>query len=717
MTDGRSSARSHRAVAALAFLALSAVQLRAAALDAAGPTLSNARTRYRWAGVEHGGGLLEIEDRAHQTALLDTTSPAVPWWRVKLKDGNMITNTDLPCQVATGEDSLSFTWTGDIRVTVEARLATGNALLRTRIRVDAVKPGLGLRNVVFPVVAGIRPLTGDAADDRVLYASRTGHTRPSPLVTGEALNMQYCISYHMQLTALLGAGRGLYFGDHDPTAAWKDLSWTPDADTQTLSYAVSHPVLGWAAPEPVTHYESPGDCVLGPFQGDWYDAARIYRRWAVTAPWCARGPMQERDDYPEWFLNLDYWVIGHLGDREDQQREFVKRDRFDFPITITHDYGHFNGWTIHDAGPEYFPPKPGSGNYRRVVAELRERGARVVPYVMGWLWNGASEDFQRLGAREKGAMLGEDGESVIWAELEPGEENIAMCPASTIWRDKLSEVSVEFVRRYRTGGIYFDYFSTHMNDCFSPGHGHALAGGDYWARGVHDLFRQVRAKVHEVDPEAMLCAEDLAEFCIDVLDAAYVGISADAPVWQAVYHDYIQIFGGMHWMETGRIPLSRQWLYGRMNQLPGLLGFPDARPETVEWYRDLMRCSSEFARPYLGYGEMLRPPTLTGDLPVLTMTSVDRPFSASAVEGTAWRAPDGSVGIFFVNYEDNPHRFAWKTDLAEIAGFDAAARLQITRWTADQGARPLKQTNGGIVGDTVQMPAHGMIALKLEKMP
>jgi hypothetical protein len=690
---------------------------RAVAVEASGPTLANDQVAYHWAPVQQGGGLVGIEDRQQPAGLLAPAADDAPWWRVELKDGRTIANTDLPCQVKSQEGELTFTWTGDIRVTVVARLGADDRLLRARIQVDTLAEGAGLRNVVFPVVDGIRPLTESAAEDRVLFPFRTGFTRPSPLVTGEPLKMQYCIEYHMQLAALLGGGQGLYFGDHDPTSAWKDFSWTPNADAQTLAYAVSHPVLDWGGSEPVTHYESPGDCVLGPFQGDWYDAARIYRRWAVTAPWCAKGPMSQREDYPKWFLNIDYWAFGHMGNQEAQQREFIKRDLFDFPITVTHDYGHFNGWTIHDTGPEYFPPKPGSVNYQRVVGELRDRGARVLPYVMGWMWNGASDDFRLRGAKEKGAMLGEDGESVIWAELEPSEENIAMCPASKIWRDKLTEVSVEFVKRYRTGGIYFDYFSTHMNNCFNPNHGHAVAGGDYWARGVHDLFQQVRDSVHQVDPEAMLCAEDLAEFCIDVLDAAYVGITADAPVWQAVYHDYIQVFGGMQWMEESQIPLSRQWLYGRINQIPGSMGFPDAQPEQFQWYVDLLRCSHEFARPYLGYGEMLRPPEVTGDLPVLTMEAADGPFEAPAVEGTAWRAPDGSVGIFFMNYQDQPHQFSWKTDLGEIAGLDASKQLQVTEWTVQGGAKPLRQIEGGIVGDTVEIPPHGMIGLKLEELP
>lgn len=687
--------------------------------ESSGPSLRNEKVTYRWAALEYGSGLIAIEDHVHQTSLLNPTSSAAPWWQVKLKDGRIITNTDLPCRVETQAKGLTFTWTGEMRVVVKTQLGAHDTLLRARIRVEALKDGVGLRDVVFPIVDGIQPLTKDAGEDRLLQTFRTGYTEPSPVITGKPVNMRYSIGYYLQFAALLGVERGLYFGDHDPTAAWKEFGWTPDMDARTLSYAVAHPVLNWAAPEPARHYESPGDCVLGPFQGNWYDAARIYRKWAVTAPWCAKGPIHQRDDYPKWFLNTDYWGLGHLGDHTEQRREFVKRDLFDFPITITHDYGHFNGWTIHDVGPEYFPPRPGSVNYQRVVGELRGRGARVLPYVMGWMWNAASEDYQRKGAREKGAMLGEDGTSVLWAELEPSEENISMCPATQIWRDKLTEVAVEFVRRYRTSGVYFDYFSPMMNDCHNPTHGHALGGGDYWARSLNGLYKQVRETARKIDPEAVFCGEVPAESCIDVLEAHYyTTYSFQPPLWQAVYHDYTRLFGGMHWLEQRPLPIGRQWLRGHMNQLPGSFGFPstDVRPKTIQWMRNLLRCHHEFARPYLGHGEMLRPPTVSGDVPTLTMEGTEGPFSAPAVEGTAWRAPDGSVGIFFFNYDDEPHPFIWKTDVAEIAGLDASKRLQITQWTAERGAKTLKTINGGMIGDTTDIAPRGLIALKLEEI-
>ena len=266
---------------------------------ALGPTLGNDTVVYRWAPPEEGGGLIGIEDGTGQAGLLDPTSPAALWWQVKLKDGRTIANTDLSCSTRSTPNTLIFTWTGDIRVVVTSHLGTDDNLLRSRIHVVVGKSDAGLRDVVFPVLDGIRPLAKDAADDRLLHAYRTGYTESTPLITGKPVNMRYCDRYYMQFTALLGGGRGLYIGDHDPTAAWKDMSWTPNADSQTLSYAISHPVLNWGGDEPVRRYESPGDCVIGPFDGDWYDAARLYRAWAVTAPWCAKGPMVQRDDCPK----------------------------------------------------------------------------------------------------------------------------------------------------------------------------------------------------------------------------------------------------------------------------------------------------------------------------------------------------------------------------------------------------------------------------------
>ena len=87
-----------------------------------------------------------------------------------------------------------------------------------------------------------------------------------------------------------------------------------------------------------------------------------------------------------------------------------------------------------------------------------------------------------------------------------------------------------------------------------------------------------------------------------------------------------------------------------------------------------------------------------------------------AVEGSAWKAPDGTIGVFFLNYDDKPHDFNWSTDLSET-GIDAEKKLALSRWTPDDGLMPIKQIRGGLVKETMSIDPWGLIALKLEVKP
>ena len=158
---------------------------------------------------------------------------------------------------------------------------------------------------------------------------------------------------------------------------------------------------------------------------------------------------------------------------------------------------------------------------------------------------------------------------------------------------------------------------------------------------------------------------------------------------------------------------------GRSNQEEALARPPNENYRKMGlFYRDLFRCHWEFARPYLGYGEMLRPPKIEGDLPVLPGTpcgQYEPAFPVKAVEGSAWRAHDGTVGLFFLNYDKTEHEFTWTTDLNEFAGLDESKRLKVTRWSVEKGEEAIGVWAGGVVKQTMTMGPWGMIALKLEE--
>ncbi|MFH0965434.1 MAG: DUF6259 domain-containing protein [Planctomycetota bacterium] len=692
--------------------------------------LGNALVAYVWAPGEQGAGLLCIYDKVSGRELLKVGPASAAMWRIDMKEGRdkekkTYASGGLPCKVSyevKGEEArVSFTWSDRVNVRVETRLAAGESLARSRIRVKT-SGGQGLKTVVFPVVTGIGPMTVDGAKDEILDAANLGWTKPSPVVTGKAMSRRYPIENSLQMGALLGEGRGLYFGEEDGEANEKTLAWEPNAEEKTLAFSISHNVLGWGGEEPVKAYASPGDVVMGPFQGDWFDAARIYRKWALTAPWAAKGPIEERADYPKWLIRVGFWANGGLDGEEGIGRALVKHEFFRLPESVCHDYYYmFADYYHHNRNPEYLPPRIGSENYKRVVRDFHKRGIRVVPYVIGWLWNMSTESYQAEDAEHKGAMCGPSGD-VYWTWAGGLDPQAAMCPATDIWRDKLLELSVAFIKEYGLDGVYFDYFSVHCADCFVKSHGHPIGGGNYWTKSVHELYERIREECHKINPEAMFCGENVAEWCIDVLDTSYTGgPDCTAPVFMAVYHGYTQTFGGLYNQYTPPY-IGRMWIMGCENgptnqELPLATGPEESYKKLGPWYRELLRCRWEFGWPYLGCGEMLRPPKVEGDIPTITQKGAYGDFTLPGVDSTAWRARDGSVGIFFLNYDgERSYDFTWTEDLGEFAGIGADKKLRVTRWTSE-GEEDVGKWSGGVVTQNASIEPWGMIALRLEVVP
>jgi hypothetical protein len=690
------------------------------------PYLLNEQVIYLWSRAQNGAGLLRLRDLMSGKDLLATEQMKAPWWKIDLKrsDGQIFSceNAGVPCEVtfdaAGGEGKLSFTWSHeDVRVEIETWLTGHESLARATIQVNVTGEESGLKSVTFPVVQGIMPLTEGARNDQILKTDSMGVVMESPLVSGDEAKFTYP-GLAMQFTALMGDGRGLYCGEEDRQACRKHFAWTPDTAGGTLTFSIAHPVSNCGADELVRDYASPGDLVVGPFQGDWFDVARIYRKWAVTAPWCRKGPIHQRDDYSNWLLELGYWTNNRLDNEGRIKLESLHRDFFDLPDCACLDGGWMSDVYDHHSNPDYLPPRIGPTAYTRLVKELLERNIHVVPYVNGWLWNVATESYRTEDAERKGGLLMERG---MVPQTYAGSHDLsaAMCPATQLWRRKLVNLSKELVGKYGVTGIYFDYFTNHEDDCFNEDHGHPVGGGDYWSQGVHGLYEEARAECKKLNPEAMICGEMTAEWCIDVLDTMHTGsVSCNTPVYFVVYHGYTQVFGGVQNCTTPQT-IGRWWMMGTQNGLNNVMPWlaTGVFGDMGIYYRKLLRCHTQFASPYLGYGEMLRPPKIESELPILPGTpcgQYEPAFPVKAVEGSAWRAPDGTVGIFFLNYDkENEHEFTWTQDLNEITQIGADKKLNVTRWIP-QGEQAAGQWKGGVLRRTMKIEPWGLMALKLE---
>ena len=694
------------------------------------PYLGNDNAVYLWAKPKDGAGLLSIFDKKRSRELLEVDPTTATFWEVTTKkglSGASFSNKGQPCQINFFADEtggrLIFRWSEGIAVEVETCLIAEEALLRGRIKATTKNGSSGLLAVTFPVVKGIQPLTPQSHQDAILHTQSFGRKTPSPLVSGEA-SVTACPP-GMQFTALTGDGMGLYFGEEDGQANRKQLTWTADADTKSLGFSINHQVLGWGGHEPVREYQSPGDIVLGSFQGNWYDAARIYRKWAITAPWCSKGPIYKRTDYPKWFIKAPYWTIGYMPHESGIEDEIKKQAFFEVPTMISHIYNYYFTRHLDDRYPEYFPPRLGSDGFEKAVKLLQSKGIRVVPYINGSMWDTDTDSYRLERAKEKGASWPSPTTKVtISTTYGDGASLAFMCPGSPFWRNKMWSAVVELVGKYGADGIYFDFLTNHNADgsrnCYNKEHGHPICGGNFWAKAVHDLYEGARKIAKELNPEAMITGEGVGEYCIDVHDTFLCNsvVGSTAPLFQAVYHGYANLYGGVYG-KSEPVFLGRWWLMGSQNGWHGTeLGMAEGLfPSMGQYYRNLLKCRWEFGAPYLGYGEMLRPPKVAGVIPTITKKDSHGSFTVPLVEGSAWKAPDGTVGIFFLNYDrKNPHDFTWTVDLAET-DIDKSKKVRISRWAQGSGLSLLKNVEGGKLTEKMRIEPSGIIALKLEVNP
>ncbi len=107
------------------------------------------------------------------------------------------------------------------------------------------------------------------------------------------------------------AGNGLYWAAYDGEGYQKRFVYDNKEVRGQIQLKLGHmpencltPGIDFASPYPI---------VLGAYHGDWWDAARMYREWALQQKWCAKGPLETREDVPDWIRDCDVWLRGMPG--------------------------------------------------------------------------------------------------------------------------------------------------------------------------------------------------------------------------------------------------------------------------------------------------------------------------------------------------------------------------------------------------------------------
>lgn len=630
-------------------------------------------------------------------------------WRIEFRDSEgQIVALDNSHECRTSRhregETLRLSWDGlslpgdkgSVDVEVRVTLPKGSRLSSWRIAVRNRSERWGIWIVDFPYIRGIKP-----EGMKLAYPHFLGRLvdLPDPL----PIRMIYpSSSATMQFSTLIDGSKGLYLAAYDPNCFYKEFLY--EAEEEGVSYRTRNFPEDMGSPG--RDFTLPYEAVLGIYEGDWVDAAKIYRGWATRQKWCSRGKLIDRDDIPSWFKEISVWFVGGPTESMPRLREFL-----DVPVAF-----HWYNWhqiPFDKFYPDYFPPKEGFGGK---VEELQRAGIRVMPYINARLWDTASKSWERENP-EPHTTKDPDLEKYI--EHWGGQNHSVMCPYTGFWQRKVAQIVGTLIERYKVDGVYLDQVAS-MSPvlCFDTSHGHPAGGGSHWVDGYRKLVEGVREKTRRINPQAILTTEDHAEPFLDVFDGFLtcnsVFIAPDLiPMFHLVYSGYMITFG--RYNGKGFVMKNAQmFLWG--TQL-GWFGADVLRPETPEgrYLRKLAKAFSE-SRKFLLFGEMVRPPKMEGDNPGLSAVwrRDQRPVEMDAVGCTAWMASDGTLGLAITNCDSQPHAVRYELEVSDY-GLPRAARYSVRKVAGDVEFEEIIREEGRITGQ-IDLPGMSVLVLEIRKL-
>ena len=479
---------------------------------------------------------------------------------------------------------------------------------------------------------------------------------------------------------------GLYFAAHDPDANLKYFDWWgKDGAKSVLTVTTPFENMG----ERGNAFASSGTIVLRSFDGDWYDAARIYKQWIFSAaPWRPEMTADGRKDLADWMKNNSVFlmmstdprwltpnrrVYTPLEDMDKVLREFS--DAVGLPGAVHWYLWHQNSYD--NDYPHFFPAKEG---FEEEVAEVQEDARfRVMPYTNGHLWDTRDrglEDWRFSSEGAQGAVLKEDGSMVTETYDLPtsGHESdgslcvhAAMCPAAEVWQKMVRYNTLMAMNQCGTTGVYIDQVgATAPYLCFARSHGHPVGGGHWWlTEGYWKIFAEIRRDMRRpVDdiPFSPHVAE-MVEKNPQILQDRIITTECNAEV----YAHLIDGFLTWHWQSPDQVP-AFPVIYGGTTPMFGRCSTGDSLAlqtrvcqaltwgEQIGWFdaavrdsdafpfvRDAIRCRHAVRR-YFYTGEMLRAPRFEEPLPTITADWLwggkPNTHTEPAVQASVWRIVD-----------------------------------------------------------------------------
>ncbi|MBR4900867.1 MAG: hypothetical protein IKZ46_07990 [Victivallales bacterium] len=488
----------------------------------------------------------------------------------------------------------------------------------------------------------------------------------------EGIGFMYpCAVAPMQFMAFNIGNTGVYFAAHDGAARPKRIlvSSKQDISYQTYAENMGQPGAAFATDFPV---------VLSLYHGDWWQAAKKYRKWALQQPWTAKGPIAQRKDFPQRFIDNGFWMCldGEPARVEKILNELDERVAGRVPFGT-----HWYSWhkiPFDHSYPNYFPTKDG---FAETTARMKAKGQMIMPYINGRLWDMDIDSFPTEGI--KSAAKNEKGEPYI--EIYGSKRRLVPnCPFTKQWQGKIQEICSRLMNECGVNGIYLDQIGAAAPKlCFDPTHNHPIGGGHHWCDGYRAMLTPIKEMA--AGKGVTLTTENIAEPYMDNIDGYLTWVQRnqeDVPAMTAVYSGYAIYFTSPMYAEDDfaafRACQGRDFLWGCQ------LGWNhewimDAKHNDHLEYLIRLGALQKAAKEFMVLGELLgEVPNAVETESFTTTWHLRSPHNVTlpSVQSTLWKNPQGDLLMAIVNYSDSYQTFTCKNvPLAFVENLCEVSRL------------------------------------------
>lgn len=595
------------------------------------------------------GGLISMADLIHQETHINTQDSLATLWRLeflKHNDTLYFGNNDFKLinfekNKLRNAQQLVFNWKkpdNTIVVKTSIELPDDSGIASWNIDVNVDSDSLGLSTVNFPYIKGfIKPKTYDVAFPHWNWG-RLFKNCDEPIhgwyPAGESMPVQFA--------SATKDSSSVYMATHDIQVWKKEFMILPGKLFSIKTYSENTGMSG-------SNFQSPFPTLFGVYTGSWFEGAKIYRNFATTAPWTKRGKLSTQKK-SKAMDDISLWVK-YSFTRENPKQLQKMLNYFGKPLGF-----HLYNWHHHDFDkhyPYYFPVKKG---VKELCSDLTAKGHLVMPYINGRIVDLSNEDIHKYFPY---AATDKYGKHYV-EEYGNGVSQMPMCPYTGFWQNKIVSVVDQICNEIEVQGIYLDQISAaDQKLCFNKKHGHPLGGGHWWNTGYRNMLDSIQHITHNNGRDKVITSEMNGEFNMDGIDGYLIWIKRDVkdiPLMTTIYSGYTRYFGSVGYGDLNindhdwKVKQGRDFIWGTQ---AGWMGTNIMKPENKDKARYLKKIvnTRRLGKDYLVYGELVG--LIQSD------SEEEGEWKLPLIQGTVWKADNGNLGVFLVNYSNEKQTFSF----------------------------------------------------------